>query len=176
MNKLDVFYGDEPVGTLAIVRGGIYFEYAASFVATGHELSPLALPLGSGIRSRDPQPSLRLPGLFEDSLPDSWGTRLMDDWFRRQGTPPHAVDPLMRLSFLGKRTFGALTYAPAEGVETGTETLDTIYAAAAQAAASEYDDARYRCRRSARPRSQSPQGWFQTMRAASCLPMSKPAR
>ena len=135
MNKLDVFYGNEPVGTLAIVRGGIYFEYAAEFVATGHELSPLALPLGSGIRSRDPQPSLRLPGLFEDSLPDSWGTRLMDDWFRRQGTPAHAVDPLMRLSFLGKRTFGALTYAPAEGVETGAGTLDTIYATAAQAAA-----------------------------------------
>lgn len=33
MNKLDVFYGNEPVGTLAIVRGGIYFEYAAEFVA-----------------------------------------------------------------------------------------------------------------------------------------------
>lgn len=135
MNKLDVFYGDLPLGTLAIVRGGIYFEYAASFVATGHELSPLALPLGPGIRSRDPQPSLRLHGLFEDSLPDSWGTRLMDDWFRRQGTPAHVVDPLMRLSFLGDRTFGALTYAPATGPEGEQGTLDTIYAAAAQAEA-----------------------------------------
>lgn len=135
MNKLDVTYGGEMVGTLAIVRGGIYFEYAPSFVASGHELSPLALPLGPGIHSRDPQPSLRLPGLFEDSLPDSWGMRLMDDWFLRQGTPSHAVDPLMRLSFLGKRTFGALTYAPACGVETEVGTLDTIYLAAAQVAA-----------------------------------------
>lgn len=36
------------VGTLATVRGGISFEYAASSLSTGHELAPLALPLGPG--------------------------------------------------------------------------------------------------------------------------------
>ena len=131
MNKLDVFYGRDAVGTLAVVRGGIFFEYAASFLATGHELAPLALPLGPGIRSRDSSSSMRLSGLFEDSLPDSWGTRVMDDWFRRQGTPIHSIDPLMRLSFIGRRAFGALVFAPAVGVESERGTLDTVYAAAA---------------------------------------------
>ena len=135
MNKVDVSYRGQPLGTLAVVRGGIFFEYAPAFLATGHELSPLALPLGSGVRARDTAPTLRLHGLFEDSLPDSWGTRVMDDWFRQQGVAPHRVDPLMRLSFIGRRGFGALEYAPAQPVEAARGTLDTIYAASAQMAA-----------------------------------------
>lgn len=131
MNKLDVFYRDQLVGTLASARGGILFEYAASFLSSGHELSPLALPLGPGVRSRDGSPTMRLPGLFEDSLPDSWGTRVMDDFFRQRGVPAHTVDPLMRLSFIGRRGFGALSYAPASGIEADRGTLDTIYTAAA---------------------------------------------
>ncbi len=132
MNKLDVGYRGEAVGTLAIVRGGLYFEYAPSFLAGGHELSPLALPLAPGILSRDGGTTLRLPGLFEDSLPDTWGLRVMDDWFRRQGTPPHEIGPLMRLSFVGRRAFGALEYAPARHAEAGRGSLDTIYAATAR--------------------------------------------
>ena len=132
MNRLDVFYREQLVGTLAQVRGGLFFEYATAFLGTGHELSPLALPLGPGVRSRDGSPTMRLPGLFEDSLPDSWGTRVMDDFFRQRGVPAHAVDPLMRLSFIGRRGFGALSYAPASGIEAERGTLDTIYAAAAQ--------------------------------------------
>ena len=102
MNKIEVFYRGQPLGTLAVVRGGIFFEYAPAFLASGHELSPLALPLGSGVRARDTTPTLRLHGLFEDSLPDSWGTRVMDDWFRQQGVPAYRVDPLMRLAANGR--------------------------------------------------------------------------
>ncbi len=134
MNKVAVFYRGQSLGTLAVVRGGIFFEYTSAFLATGHELSPLALPLGSGVRARDTTPTLRLHGLFEDSLPDSWGTRVMDDWFRQQGVTPHLVDPLMRLSFIGRRGFGALEYAPAKSVDTARGTLDTIYTASAQMA------------------------------------------
>lgn len=135
MSKLDVHHGSELVGTLAMVRGGIFFEYAASFIAVGRELSPLALPLGPGIRSRDATPSMRLPGLFEDSLPDAWGARVMDDWFRQQGTPYASIDPLMRLSFIGSRGLGALTYAPALDIHASRGTLDSVYTAAAQLAA-----------------------------------------
>lgn len=134
MNKLDVFYDGDLMGTLATVRGGIFFEYAASFLATGQELSPLALPLGPGIRARDNTPTMRLPGVFEDSLPDSWGTRVMDDWFRQQGTPAHAVDPLMRLSFIGRRAFGALVYAPAVELESERGTLESVFVAASRMA------------------------------------------
>ena len=74
MSRLYASYGGQRVGTLAEARGGIFFEYDAQFMATGHESSPLNLPLGSGLRSRGSS-GMRLPGLFEDSLPDQWGER-----------------------------------------------------------------------------------------------------
>jgi serine/threonine-protein kinase HipA len=112
MNRLDVSYQGQKVGTLAEARGGIFFAYDAGFIAMGHELSPLHLPLGSGLRSRGSAPGMRLPGLFEDSLPDQWGERLMREWFRLQGISAHAVTPLMMLAYVGHRAMGALTYEP----------------------------------------------------------------
>jgi serine/threonine-protein kinase HipA len=111
MNRLDVSYQGQKVGTLAEARGGIFFEYDAVFITTGHELSPLNLPLGSGLRSRGVS-GMWLPGLFEDSLPDQWGERLMREWFRLQGIPFHAVTPLMKLAYVGRRGMGALVYGP----------------------------------------------------------------
>jgi len=111
MNRLDVSYEGQKVGTLAEARGGIYFEYDAQFIATGHELSPLNLQLGSGLRSRGSS-GMWLPGLFEDSLPDQWGERLMREWFRRQGISFHSITPLMMLAYVGRRGMGALIYEP----------------------------------------------------------------
>jgi serine/threonine-protein kinase HipA len=111
MSRLDVSYDGQKVGTLAEARGGIFFEYEAQFIATGHELSPLNLQLGSGLRSRGSS-GMRLPGLFEDSLPDQWGERLMREWFRRQGISSHSITPLMMLSYVGRRAMGALVYGP----------------------------------------------------------------
>lgn len=112
MKQVRVHYGDHLVGRLAEARGGLFFEYEGEFIATGHELSPLSLPLGTGVRARDNVPGMRLPGLFEDSLPDVWGERLMIEWFRRQRIPSHAVTPLMKLAYVGRRGMGALTYEP----------------------------------------------------------------
>jgi serine/threonine-protein kinase HipA len=112
MSQITVDYLGQRVGLLAEARGGIFFEYDRSFIASGHELSPLQLPLGPGIRSRDTSPTMRLPGLFEDSLPDQWGRRLMVEWFRQRGTPEHALTPLMMLTYVGRRAMGALVYAP----------------------------------------------------------------
>lgn len=112
MSQVIVRYDGQRVGTLAEARGGIFFEYETGFLNTGHELSPLQLPLGSGVRARDSIPTMRLAGLFEDSLPDQWGRRLMMEWFRSRGTPEHAVTPLMMLSYLGARAMGALSYTP----------------------------------------------------------------
>jgi serine/threonine-protein kinase HipA len=112
MSRITVEYQGQRVGLLAEARGGIFFEYDRGFLATGHELSPLHLPLRPGVQARDPGPSLRLPGLFEDSLPDQWGRRLMMAWFLQGGTPEHAVTPLMMLAYLGHRSMGALIYTP----------------------------------------------------------------
>jgi serine/threonine-protein kinase HipA len=117
MKKLNVRFtrspGDWlPVGTLAEDRGRVYFEYAAEFLDTGLNLSPFHLPFEPGLfehRNREFGP---LPGLFDDSLPDGWGLLLMDRYFRSLGQNLAEISPLDRLSWLGTRTMGALTYHP----------------------------------------------------------------
>ena len=135
MSRIVVHYQDLKVGELAEARGGIFFEYATDFIARGHELSPFHLPLGPGAKTRDPSvPTMRLHGLFEDSLPDHWGRRVMMAWFRERGTPEHAVTPLMMLTYVGRRAMGALDYTPElEITPPGEITLPELYAAAAEA-------------------------------------------
>jgi serine/threonine-protein kinase HipA len=93
--------------------GLIGFEYDADFIARGREVSPIKLPLGAGLRTAPREPLEGLFGLFDDSLPDSWGRLLMDRVFRNAGINSGAITPLDRLAFLGSRTMGALTYQPA---------------------------------------------------------------
>jgi serine/threonine-protein kinase HipA len=98
MNTLNVKYLDAPVGILAETRHGIAFEFDPTFLASGHDLSPLNLPLRKGLHQRDGLGSTRLLGLFEDSLPDRWGSAIMAEWFRKHGVPEHALTPLAKLA------------------------------------------------------------------------------
>ena len=134
MSRIAVHYEDLLVGELAEARGAVFFEYSPAFIASRHELSPFRLPLGPGLKTRDTPPSLRLPGLFEDSLPDAWGRRVMLEWFRRQGIPEHAVTPLRMLAYVGERAMGALRYTPALDIPAPSELdLAALCAAAAEA-------------------------------------------
>ncbi len=134
MSRIAVHYEDLLVGELAEARGAVFFEYSPAFIASRHELSPFRLPLGPGLKTRDTPPSLRLPGLFEDSLPDAWGRRVMLEWFRRQGIPEHAVTPLRILAYVGERAMGALRYTPALDIPAPSELdLAALCAAAAEA-------------------------------------------
>lgn len=116
--RLEVHYQDDGprqiVGRLGEdARGQIHFEYDAAWIATGRELSPDQLPLASGVvRAPDSRSLHGLHGLFADSLPDSWGLRVMDRALRRAGMDPTQVGTLDRLAYLGTRTMGALSYHP----------------------------------------------------------------
>ncbi len=114
MNQLTVSYLDQKIGALGLTPTGVGFEYDPAFITTGRELSPLNLPLRPGVRIRD---GGRLPGLFEDSLPDAWGLRVMEEWFRQREVPPGTITPLTKLAYVGSRGMGALTYAPATDIE-----------------------------------------------------------
>lgn len=100
------------VGTLALQDRRICFEYAASFLDRGLQLSPIHLPLRAGIHQGPPEPFAGLPGVFADSLPDGWGLLLMDRAFRQRGISRESLTPLDRLAFLGSRGMGALAYHP----------------------------------------------------------------
>jgi serine/threonine-protein kinase HipA len=133
MSRLKVRYQDKLVGGLASVpvngRTCIFFEYAPDFLRSGINLSPLRLPFRSGLISRDGgTPNEYLPGLFEDSVPDRWGLKLLNDWFRRKGIAEHEVTPLMMLSHVGQRSMGALIYEPEDGPpEAGRIDLASVY-------------------------------------------------
>ncbi|MFA5698311.1 MAG: type II toxin-antitoxin system HipA family toxin [Sphaerochaeta sp.] len=107
-------FGEEeiPVGRLALSNWQIYFSYEASFIERKLEISPLTLPLKSEITTVEYDLFEGLPGVFNDSLPDGWGRLLADRSFSSNGISLAEVTPLDRLSLVGHRGLGALTYKP----------------------------------------------------------------
>ncbi len=128
--KIRCFYGDTLVGQLveAPQEGRIYFQYGEDFRRSGLELSPIHLPSTLSGPITFPDPALEgLPGLFYDSLPDTWGRRLMMQRFQEQGLLPEQVGPLLMLSYVGNRGIGALRYEPdLDAPQEALEALDLI--------------------------------------------------
>ena len=120
MKRIDVYYegwGERwKLGTLAHHARIMMFEYSSEALTQKLELSPLVLPLRAEAFSDFPRTQHQLPGLIADSLPDGWGMLLMDRYFKTLGLNSPTISPLDRLSFLGDRTMGALTFSPADSV------------------------------------------------------------
>ncbi len=104
------------------------FEYDPEFIGSGIEVSPLVMPLARRIYTF---PALRsisfhgLPGLLADSLPDRFGSALIDAWLATQGRTPESFNAVERLCYIGARGMGALEFAPAIGPSrSGGKKLD----------------------------------------------------
>ncbi|WP_100636485.1 type II toxin-antitoxin system HipA family toxin [Marinomonas sp. ef1] len=118
MEVIRVSYQGHDVGAVSFdVEKGIgAFEYTASFIKKGIELSPLKMPLSRRIFSfpeLDFNTFKGLPGLIADSLPDNFGNSVLNAWVASQGKSPNDISPLQRLQYTGKRGMGALEYSPA---------------------------------------------------------------
>ncbi len=101
------------VGTLAASGFTTIFEYDDAWAKRGIELSPFKLPTGTRTHQLDLKSMVASTfGLFADSLPDGWGTLIMDRWFTKQGISKKDITPIDRLAFLGSHTMGALCYRP----------------------------------------------------------------
>ena len=122
MKKLDVIYngwGERWVlGTLADAKSDVLFEYSATAVERGLELSPLHHPLprtGALAKSYRGQAAFYgLPGFVADALPDGWGMLLMDRALRQAGRDPVGVSVLERLAIVGNSAMGALSFEPSQ--------------------------------------------------------------
>ena len=100
------------VGTLSDFGRETVFEYDAGFLSRGINPAPFRLPLRSGVQAYDRTGNMETFGLFEDSLPDGWGRRLVDVAFRkRHGRLPTVLE---RLACVGSNGMGALVYEPEE--------------------------------------------------------------
>jgi len=103
------------------------FEYDPEFRRGGLEIAPFAMPLSKAIYTADefelPRKAfMGLPGLFADSLPDSFGNRLVLKWMASHGIDVSEITPLDRLAYVGNRGMGALTYEPDIGPSRLTPT------------------------------------------------------
>ena len=116
-DRLDVYrrlHSGERVlaGQLAQNREGVFFQYAADYLASHPNLSPFRLPFDAMLHQAPAAPHGGLFGVFADSLPDGWGMLVMDRVLRQHGVLRSQVTGLDRLAYVGARGAGALEYAP----------------------------------------------------------------
>ena len=129
LNKVDIFYHDRQVGTMALYENRLaVFEYDGEWLRDGFSISPFSLPLEKKVFVPKIDPFEGLFGVFADSLPDGWGRLLVDRLMRRNGLNPQTIGSLERLAIVGNSGMGALTYHPVILMENvqGDLSLDEI--------------------------------------------------
>ena len=129
MNKIDrltVKYHSEIVGVISLTPDDkrLAFEYDPRWLAEGFSISPLELPLKTGLFLAKATPFYGDFGIFEDSLPDGYGRYLLHKALMREGIDDRNLTAIERLSIVGNSGMGALTYEPETIISTGEEITD----------------------------------------------------
>lgn len=103
------------------------FEYDPEFLASDVEPSPIRMAKRRGTYEFPALPSETfrgLPGLLWDSLPDRFGSNLIQRYYRAHGREPDSLNALEMLSYVGTRGMGALEFAPAIERSDSSSLLD----------------------------------------------------
>ena len=112
-NFVEVWLSNSLVGRIALTSDGLCaFEYDADFLESGFSISPYVLPLEKKVFIAERDPFDGNFGVFDDSLPDGWGTLLLDRFLKEQGKDLSKLSILDRLSLIGSNWRGALEYRP----------------------------------------------------------------
>ena len=98
------------------------FDYERKFIRSGLDISPIIMPISQ--YRNTPYRFLEnrtdcfkgLPGLFADSLPDTFGNQIINEWFASKGLSGEEITPLDRLCYVGKRGMGALEFEPSSPI------------------------------------------------------------
>ncbi len=124
-NCLHVFLGDDPVGELRETESGLLaFQYTESWQKNGFSISPIDLPLSSEVFIADYDPFNGNFGVFADSLPDGWGSLLLDRYFSERNINYKNLPQLERLAYIGNQGRGALEYKPNKSFLQTLKNLD----------------------------------------------------
>lgn len=112
--EVEAFIFGKKIGTILLKDGIIYFEYDKEFKASNLEISPLKLPLSlNGIyTNKDDRYFEGLAGVFYDTLPDKFGTKVIEKYFESKNIPPHQLNIIQKLMFIGDKSIGAISYKP----------------------------------------------------------------
>ena len=109
--------------------GEAYFMYHPDFLNNPIEPFPLAARKGLDpfkiYPSTDGKKFQHLPSFIADSLPDTWGNELFDQWVTNQKyISRNDITPLDKLSFIGKRGMGALEFVPNLNIKIQDDHVD----------------------------------------------------
>lgn len=112
--EVEAFIYDKKIGTILLKDGRVYFEYDKDFKNSKLEISPLKLPLSlEGVYTNNDERYFEgLAGVFHDSLPDKFGTKVIERYFESKNTPSYELNVLQKLMFVGDKSIGAISYKP----------------------------------------------------------------
>ncbi len=119
--EIEVAGEARPLGRLAWRRDErkSYFEFDRGFLDDPLPVSPFLLKAQPGVIAAEPATFEGLHGLFNDSLPDGWGRRLLDRSLQRRRLDHRSLTPLDRLAAVGTGGMGALRYVPEMALDEG---------------------------------------------------------
>ena len=112
---IPTLWGEE-IGVLIEGKNGVSFQYDSAFDSEKYPISPLRLPFDASrvFNYYDSIPFEGLPGIFADSLPDSFGNVALREYFKRKtGRGFIKLSPLEKLAYVGSHGIGAIEYKPA---------------------------------------------------------------
>ncbi len=95
-----------------------YFSFNPELKGNRPDVSPLLLPIERWQAHQtaygdDRRIYQNLPPFIADSLPDSWGNQLFEQWAKKNKLTQRNITPLYKLLFIGCRGMGALEFEPA---------------------------------------------------------------
>lgn len=90
------------------------FQYSTDTIKRGIEPSPILMPLDERTfeTTRNHINFHNLPYLLSDSMPDDFGNVMMKEWLHQRHLSYDTINPVDRLTYIGKRGMGALEYKP----------------------------------------------------------------
>jgi serine/threonine-protein kinase HipA len=113
-----------PAGRLAMQDGLAQMEWSGDVIAQRLPVSPVFYAPEAGLTAARGRTFDGLHGFLSDSLPDSWGHRLMRRRLAKLGIDIDGLTPLDRLALVGDQGRGALVFEPATTPADAIESLD----------------------------------------------------
>ena len=102
------------------------FQFTEDYQGLSFDLSPILLKKNSAVieflTHRNSDAFKGLPGLLSDSLPDKYGSGIIDTWVAQNGRKP--LNPVEKLCYVGPRGMGALVYKPVINTDHSNDLRD----------------------------------------------------
>lgn len=110
---IEVFMQAQKVGRMVLTSDYLCaFEYDIDYLQTGTSISPFHLPVRKEVFLAKRTPFEGGFGVFDDSLPDGWGSLILDRFLKSKGINPATLTLLQRFALVGATGRGALEYRP----------------------------------------------------------------